>query len=144
MAGPACENGPMTNEAVHYSDTVLEHFERPRNAGEMADASVDYFVTNPISGDSMRLFLRIEDERIARASFLTTGGPASIATASVATELVIGKTLDEANAITREQLVDAVGGLPASKIQCSVIAAAAIRNAVAKWRRENGNAVAEG
>jgi nitrogen fixation NifU-like protein len=134
----------MTNEAVHYSDTVLEHFERPRNAGEMADASVDYFVTNPISGDSIRLFLRIEDERIARASFLTTGGPASIATASVATELVIGKTLDEANAITREQLVDAVGGLPASKIQCSVIAAAAIRNAVAKWRRENGNAVAEG
>ncbi len=134
----------MTNEAVHYSDTVLEHFERPRNAGEMADASVDYFVTNSISGDSMRLFLRIEGERIARASFLTTGGPASIATASVATELVIGKTLDEADAITREQLVDAVGGLPASKIQCSVIAAAAIRNAVAKWRRENGNATAGG
>ena len=134
----------MTNEAIHYSDTVLDHFERPRNAGEMADASVDYFVTNPISGDSMRLFLRIEQERIERASFLTTGGPASIATASVATELVIGKTLDEADAITREQLVDAVGGLPASKIQCSVIAAAAIRNAVAKWRRENGNAVAGG
>jgi len=126
----------MTNEAVHYSDTVLEHFERPRNAGEMADASVDYFVTNSISGDSMRLFLRIEGERIARASFLTTGGPASIATASVATELVIGKTLDEADAITREQLVDAVGGLPASKIQCSVIAAAAIRNAIATWRRQ--------
>lgn len=127
----------MTNESVHYSATVIEHFERPRNAGEMPDADVDYFVTNPISGDSMRLFLRIEDERIARASFLTTGGPASIATASVATELVIGKTLDEASAITREQLVDAVGGLPPSKIQCSVIAAAAIRNAVAKWRRAN-------
>ena len=130
----------MANEAVHYSDTVLEHFERPRNAGEMADASVDYFVTNPISGDSMRLFLRIEEELITRASFLTTGGPASIATASVATELVIGKTLDEADAITREQLVDAVGGLPPSKIQCSVIAAAAIRNAVAKWRREHDDA----
>jgi len=127
----------MTNEAVHYSDTVLEHFERPRNAGEMTDASVDYFVTNPISGDSIRLFLRIEDDLVRRASFLTTGGPASIATASVATELVTGKTLDEATAITRQQLVEAVGGLPASKIQCSVIAAAAIRNAVAKWRREN-------
>jgi nitrogen fixation protein NifU and related proteins len=134
----------MTNEAVHYSDTVLEHFERPRNAGEMLDASVDYFVTNPISGDSMRLFLLIEGERIARASFLTTGGPASIATASVATELVTGKTLDQATAITRQQLVEAVGGLPASKIQCSVIAAAAIRNAVAKWRRENGSAATEG
>ena len=134
----------MANEAVHYSETVLEHFEHPRNVGEMADASVDYFVTNPISGDSMRLFLRIEEERIAHASFLTTGGPASIATASVATELVTGKTLDEASAITREQLVDAVGGLPPSKIQCSVIAAAAIRNAVAKWRRENGSAGAAG
>ena len=134
----------MANEAVHYSETVLEHFEHPRNVGEMADASVDYFVTNPISGDSMRLFLRIEEERIAHASFLTTGGPASIATASVATELVTGKTLDEASAITREQLVDAVGGLPPSKIQCSVIAAAAIRNAVAKWRRENGSASAAG
>jgi len=130
----------MTNESVHYSAIVLEHFEHPRNAGEMADADVDYFVTNPISGDSMRLFLRIEEERIADASFLTTGGPASIATASVATELVIGKTLDEATAVTREQLVEAVGGLPPSKIQCSVIAAAAIRNAVAKWRRDNAAA----
>ena len=128
----------MTNESVHYSPTVLEHFEHPRNAGEMPDADVDYFVTNPISGDSMRLFLRIGDDRIVNASFLTTGGPASIATASVATELVIGKTLDQAAAITREQLVEAVGGLPPSKIQCSVIAAAAIRNAVAKWRRANG------
>ena len=134
----------MTDEAVHYSATVLEHFERPRNAGEMLDASVDYFVTNPISGDSLRLFLRIEDDAVSRASFLTTGGPASIATASVATELVTGKTLDEATAITRQQLVEAVGGLPASKIQCSVIAAAAIRNAIAKWRRENATTASEG
>ncbi len=126
----------MAEEAVHYSDTVIEHFERPRNAGEMADASVDYFVTNPISGDSIRLFLRIEGDRVDRASFLTSGGPASIATASVATELVTGRTLDEATAITRQELVEAVGGLPPSKIQCSVIAAAAIRNAIAKWRRE--------
>jgi len=134
----------MADETVHYSDIVLEHFERPRNAGQMVDADVDYFVTNPISGDSMRLFLKIEEQRISRASFLTTGGPASIATASVATELVTGKTLDEADAITREQLVDAVGGLPPSKIQCSVIAAAAIRNAVAKWRREHDDASVTG
>jgi nitrogen fixation NifU-like protein len=126
----------MAQEAVHYSETVIDHFERPRNAGEMVDASIEYFVTNPISGDSIRLFLHIDGDRIDRASFLTTGGPASIATASVATELVTGRTLDEAGAITRQELVEAVGGLPASKIQCSVIAAAAIRNAVAKWRRE--------
>ncbi|MQC82900.1 MAG: iron-sulfur cluster assembly scaffold protein, partial [Chloroflexi bacterium] len=100
----------MVNETVHYSETVIAHFNHPRNAGEMADASVDYFVTNPISGDSIRLFLHIDDDRIDRASFLTTGGPASIATASMATELVIGRTLDEASEITREQLVEAVGG----------------------------------
>ena len=135
---------PESLSAEHYSATLIDHFEHPRNAGAMPDADAEAYVTNPVCGDSMRLFLRIEGERIARASFLTTGGPASIATASVATELVIGKTLDEADAITREQLVDAVGGLPASKIQCSVIAAAAIRNAVAKWRRENGNATAGG
>jgi nitrogen fixation NifU-like protein len=127
----------MVNEAVHYSDTVIEHFNNPRNAGEMTDASVDYFVTNPISGDSIRLYLKIDADRIDRASFQTTGGPASIATASMATELVTGRTLDEATAISRQDLVDAVGGLPPSKIQCSVIAAAAIRNAVAKWRREH-------
>lgn len=130
----------MAQEAIHYSDTVIDHFNNPRNAGEMDDASVDYFVTNPISGDSIRLYLRIEDERIDRASFLTTGGPASIATASVATDLVTGQTLDEASAITRQELVEAVGGLPPSKIQCSVIAAAAIRNAIAKWRREQPSA----
>jgi nitrogen fixation NifU-like protein len=127
----------MAEAAVHYSDTVIEHFQNPRNAGEMPDASVDYFVTNPISGDSIRLFLRIEDDRIERASFLTTGGPASIATASMATVLVTGRTLDEAVAITRDDLVEAVGGLPPSKIQCSVIAAAAIRNAVATYRKQH-------
>jgi nitrogen fixation NifU-like protein len=127
----------MAEAAVHYSDTVIEHFQNPRNAGEMPDASVDYFVTNPISGDSIRLFLRIEDDRIERASFLTTGGPASIATASMATVLVTGRTLDEAVAITRDALVEAVGGLPPSKIQCSVIAAAAIRNAVATYRKQH-------
>lgn len=130
----------MVNEAVHYSDTVIEHFNNPRNAGEMPDASVEYFVTNPISGDSIRLYLHIEDDRVDRASFLTTGGPASIATASMATELVTGRTLDEATAITREQLVEAVGGLPPSKIQCSVIAAAAIRNAIARYRKERAEA----
>lgn len=125
----------MVEEAVHYSDTVIEHFKNPRNAGEMIDASVNYFVTNPISGDSIRIFLSIENNRIDRASFLTTGGPASIATASVATELITGCDLEEAAAITRQELVEAVGGLPPAKIQCSVIAAAAIRNAIAKWHR---------
>ena len=125
----------MREEAVHYSDTVIEHFKNPRNAGEMIDASVHYFVTNPISAASNQIFLDIENNRIDRASFLTTGGPASIATASVATELITGCALEKAAAITRQELVEAVGGLPPAKIQCSVIAAAAIRTAVATCHR---------
>ena len=122
-------------QSVHYSETVLEHFKNPHNVCRMSNPSIEYQVKNPISGDSLHLFLSIENEKITQASFLTSGGPASIATASVATDLIIGMTLFEAEKITRYELVEKVGGLPPSKIQCSVIAAAAIRNAISKWKR---------
>ena len=121
-----------------YSDALIDHFERPRNAGAMEGADAEAFVTNPVCGDSMRIFLRIEGGRVAAASFLTSGCPASIGTSSAATELVTGRTLDEAVALTREDYADAVGGLPKSKLHCSVLAAAAVREAVATWRREQG------
>jgi nitrogen fixation NifU-like protein len=118
----------------HYSATLIDHFERPRNAGAMPDASAEGFVVNPVCGDSMRLFLRIEEGRIAAASFLTSGCPASIATSSAATEMVAGLTLEDAEALTREQFAEAVGGLPRSKLHCSVLATQAIRNAAEGWR----------
>lgn len=118
----------------HYSATLIDHFERPRNAGAMADANAEGYVVNPVCGDSMRLFLRIEDGRIERASFLTSGCPASIATSSAATELVAGLTIEEAEAIERERFAEAVGGLPSSKLHCSVLAAQAIHVAVEGWR----------
>jgi nitrogen fixation NifU-like protein len=118
----------------HYSPILIDHFERPRNAGAMPDADAEGFVVNPVCGDSMRLYLRVEAGRISRASFLTSGCPASIATSSVATELVTGLTLEEAEAIPREQFAEAVGGLPASKVHCSVLASQAIRNAAVDWR----------
>lgn len=123
-------------QSVHYSAKVLEHFKNPHNVGKIRNPSIEYQVTNPISGDSLHLFLFIEDETITQASFLTSGGPASIATASVATDLITGMTICEASKITRHDLVEKVGGLPPSKIQCSVIAAAAIRNAISKWKRD--------
>jgi len=123
-------------QSVHYSEKVLEHFKNPHNVGKIRNPSIEYQVTNPISGDSLHLFLFIEDEKIMQASFLTSGGPASIATASVATDLITGMTTFEASKITRHDLVEKVGGLPPSKIQCSVIAAAAIRNAISKWKRD--------
>ncbi|MDP6604673.1 MAG: iron-sulfur cluster assembly scaffold protein [Dehalococcoidia bacterium] len=120
----------------YYSSTLVDHFEHPRNAGAMDDADVEGFVTNTVCGDSMRLFLRIADggERIAAASFLTSGCPASIATSSVSTEMITGLTLDEAEAITRQQFAEALGGLPKSKVHCSVLAQAAVRNAISEWR----------
>jgi nitrogen fixation NifU-like protein len=104
----------------------------------MEDADVETFVTNPVCGDSLRLFLRFEQsedgERIAAASFLSAGCPASIATSSVATEMLTGMVLSEADELTRDDFAEAVGGLPASKVHCSVLAAAAVRNALAEWR----------
>lgn len=124
----------------HYSALLIDHFERPRNPGAMADASAEGYVVNPVCGDAMRLFLRIEEGRIVRASFLTSGCPASIATSSAATELVAGLTLEEAEGLTREQFAEAVGGLPSSKVHCSVLAAQAIHVAAEDWRkRETGH-----
>ena len=117
-----------------YSDALIEHFERPRNAGAMADADAEAFVTNPVCGDSMRIFLRIEGGRVARASFLASGCPAAIGSSSAATVLIEGRPLDEAAALTREDYAAAVGGLPKSKLHCSVLAAAAVREAIGRWR----------
>src|SRR5690606_2191799 len=113
--------------------TLVDHFEHPRNAGAMEDADAEAYVTNPVCGDSMRLFLRFEDGKIARASFLTSGCPASIATSSAATEMVTGLPLEEAEALTRDDYAEAVGGLPKSKVHCSVLAASAVRQAIAEW-----------
>ena len=119
----------------YYSATLIDHFSNPRNAGAMEDADVEASVTNPVCGDSLRLFLHIDGDRIERASFLSSGCPASIATSSVATEMVTGLSLAEAEALTREDYTEAVGGLPKSKMHCSVLAATAVRNAIADWRR---------
>ena len=132
----------MPATTTGYSEALIEHFERPRNAGAMEDADAEAYVTNPVCGDSMRIFLRIEDERVAAASFLTSGCPASIGTSSAATELLIGRSLDEAVALSREDYAEAVGGLPKSKLHCSVLAAAAVREAIEGWRGENARAEA--
>jgi NifU-like protein involved in Fe-S cluster formation len=124
--------------AEYYSALLIDHFERPRNAGALDNADVETYVTNPVCGDSLRLFLRIDEDgaRIEAASFLSSGCPASIATSSVATELITGMALDDAVALTREHYTEAVGGLPRSKVHCSVLAAAAVRNSIEAYRQE--------
>lgn len=117
-----------------YSAVLIDHFQHPRNAGAMEDADAEAFVTNPVCGDSLRIFLKVEEGRVARASFLSSGCPASIATSSAATEMVEGLTLDEAAALTRDDYAAAVGGLPKAKVHCSVLAASAVTQAVEAYR----------
>lgn len=120
--------------AESYSPTVLDHFANPRNAGVLEDADGVGVRTNPACGDTMRLMIRVRDERITEARWQTVGCPAAIATSSIATEMVIGRPLDEVRALTRQQIAAAAGGLPASKLHCSVLAADALRAAIADYR----------
>ena len=118
-----------------YSDAVRDHFENPRNAGEIPDADAVGYETNPVCGDTMRLTLRINGGRIVEARFQASRCPAAMAASSVCTEMVRGLSLAEAEAVTKEQYAAALGGLPPGKMHCSVLAADAVRAAVADYRR---------
>ena len=117
-----------------YSDLVVEHFQNPRNAGEMPDPDGEATTANPVCGDRMRVMIRVRDGHIEEMRWLTRGCPPAIATSSYASELVRGWSLAEAAALTREQLAEGIGGLPKDKIHCSVLAADALRAAVANYR----------
>ena len=119
-----------------YSETVLDHFERPRNNGELEDANAVGYMTNPVCGDTLLLMLRVERDRIEDARWQSDGCVASIAASSLLSELVRGKSIEEASALTREAVVEALGGLPASKLHASVLAADALQHALADYRRK--------
>ena len=130
----------MPNDDLRaYSDIVIDHFQHPRNAGPLADANAVGEDRNPVCGDHMKLMLRIENDTIAEAHFQTRGCPAAIATSSMATVILTDMSLDEAATLKRQDFVDAVGGLPKAKIHCSVLAAAALNQALANYR-ERANA----
>ena len=113
-----------------YTETVMDHFTHPRNVGEIPDANGVGEVGNAKCGDIMKMYLKIKDDRIEDAKFETFGCGSAIASSSMATELIKGKTVDEALAVTNRQVVDALGGLPAHKLHCSVLAEEAIKAAV--------------
>jgi NifU-like protein involved in Fe-S cluster formation len=123
-----------------YSETVLEHFERPRNNRELEDANAIGFMTNPVCGDTLLLMLRIIDGRIEEVGWKSDGCAASIAASSVVSELVVGKPIDEVASITREAVVEALGGLPLSKLHAGVLAADAVDMAIKDWRSKSTEA----
>ena len=113
-----------------YSQTFNDHIANPRNAGELADANAIGEETNPVCGDRLRLSLRVRDGRIEAAGFLAYGCPPTLVCGSVLTELIIGKTLTEAMLLTRNELVAAVGGLPARKQHAAALAIETLRTAI--------------
>ena len=116
-----------------YSEKVMDHFANPRNVGELPDANGVGEVDNPKCGDIMRMYLKIEDNRIADVKFKTFGCGAAIATSSMATELVKGRSLEEALKLTNAAVVEALEGLPPVKIHCSVLAEQAIKAAISDY-----------
>lgn len=114
----------------------MDHFERPRNSGVLEDANGVGYMTNPVCGDTLLLMLRVEDERVADVRWQSDGCAASIAAASMLSELVRGKPLAELGALTRERIVEALGGLPSSKLHASVLAADALQRALVGYRRK--------
>lgn len=121
-----------------YNETVMDHFANPRNVGVLEDASVVAETASPECGDLTRIYLKIEDNRIVDIRFQTLGCAAAIASSSMATEMVRGKTLEEAWELTKNDVVDALGGLPEPKIHCSVLAEDAIRTAINRYRMDRG------
>ncbi len=116
-----------------YSDKVMEHFANPHNVGELPDANGVGEVGNPTCGDIMRMYLKIEKNVIVDIRFMTFGCGAAIATSSMATDLIKGKTIDEALKVTNKAVVEALDGLPAVKVHCSVLAEQAIKAAIADY-----------
>lgn len=112
----------------------MDHFQHPRNVGEIPDADGVGVEGNARCGDIMKIWIKVEDGRIVDVKFKTFGCAAAVATSSMITELVKGKTLDEAEAITNKSVAEALDGLPPIKMHCSNLAADALKNAIADYR----------
>ena len=120
-----------------YSEKVMEHFLHPRNVGEIPAADGIGNVGNPVCGDVMRMYIKVENNIIVDVKFKTFGCGAAIATSSMVTEMVKGKTLEEALKISNRAVAEALGGLPPIKMHCSVLAEQALKSAIEDYRKKS-------
>jgi nitrogen fixation protein NifU and related proteins len=123
---------------MDYSEKVMDHFRNPRNVGEIADANGVGEVGNPQCGDIMKIYLKVEDNIIKDVKFKTFGCGSAIASSSMATELIMGKSVDEAWELTNKAVAEALDGLPPVKMHCSVLAEEAIHKAINNYRESAG------
>lgn len=126
----------MGESAGPYNSIVMDHFIHPRNIGEMEYPDGEGEAQNPVCGDTMRLFIKVESDRVIDVKFLTFGCSAAIASSSITTEMMKGKTIEEVLKISDQMVTEALGGLPPSKRHCSILAEKAIRAAVADYRNK--------
>ena len=121
-----------------YSEKVMDHFRNPRNVGVIENADGVGEVGNPVCGDIMKIYLKIQDDTIADVKFETFGCGSAIASSSMATELIKGKPISDALQLTNKAVTEALGGLPAHKLHCSVLAEEAIKAALQDYYEKNG------
>jgi len=126
-----------------YSEKVMEHFSDPQNVGSLEDADGVGKVGNPVCGDIMKLFIKVKDGNISDVRFQTFGCAAAIATSSMVTEMVKGKSIEEAMEITNQAVADALDGLPKQKMHCSALAEQALQKAIMNYRGEDDGEVEE-
>ncbi|HKP48355.1 MAG TPA: iron-sulfur cluster assembly scaffold protein [Pyrinomonadaceae bacterium] len=119
-----------------YSESFTDHLTNPRNAGELIDADAVAEETNPVCGDRLRLYLRFSNGTIESARFLAYGCPPTLVCGSALTELIQGKEIPEATKLSRQQLIDAVGGLPLRKQHAAALAIETLRAALQSWKRQ--------
>ncbi len=123
-----------------YTDKVMEYFKNPHNVGEIPDADGVGTVGNPVCGDIMKLFIKVEGNVIKDAKFKTFGCGAAIATSSMITDIVRGKTIEDALKVSNKEVVKALGGLPDVKMHCSVLAEQALKKAIKDYLKKSGKA----
>ena len=123
-----------------YNPTVIDHFKNPRNVGRMDNPDGEGYAENSVCGDAMTLYLRIAEGRIAEAKFRTFGCAAAIAASSALTEMLRGRTPEDALRVRKEDVAEALGGLPTTKLHCSILAEDAVRAAVADYRKKRPGA----
>jgi len=121
-----------------YNDTVMDHFMNPRNVGEIEDADGTGVYGSPVCGDMMQVQIKVKDDIITDAKFKTFGCGSAIASSSMATTMIIGKPVEEALEISNKQIINELGGLPAVKVHCSVLADHAIKSAIYDYAQKNG------
>jgi len=126
-----------------YSEQILAHYSNPRNVGSVAEPSGKAMVKSALDSDTVLVSLRIENDMIQEVKFKCLGCAVAIACSSMATEMVLGKPVEQAYGITEQAVAEALGGIPEYKMRCSNLAPAAIRNAIHEWRRQTAGALPE-